>query len=68
MAQVADVPEAALALLRDPDQSLTYAALSAQTGVPVSTLWHRKPGRVSRRGAAAKKQYLTPSEENALVA
>jgi hypothetical protein len=66
MAEIADPPAAALAWVEDLDQPLTYAALSQCTRVPASTLWHRKNGRACRRKAAAKRQYLTPSEEDGL--
>ena len=48
-------------------QSRSYAAISQSTGVPISTLWHRANGRLSRRANAASQQYLTPKEENALL-
>jgi Tc5 transposase DNA-binding domain len=45
----------------------TSAVLSEFDHVPVSTLWHREYGRPTRREVAARKQYLTPSEEKALA-
>ena len=67
MAATADPPAAALVWAKDLNQPLTYSALSQHTGIPASTLWHRKHGRASRRNAAAKRQYLTPSKEEGLV-
>ncbi len=48
-------------------KSNTYASLSGLSGVPESTLWHRKHGRVSIQQRGANQQYLTPQEEKALV-
>jgi hypothetical protein len=62
-----DDAEAVLATLRSSTEHQTYAALSEISRVPASTLWHREHGRPSRREVAAQKQYLTPSEENALA-
>jgi hypothetical protein len=45
----------------------TYADLSDFSNVPASTLWHRAHGRPSREEKAKCQQYLTPSEEKALV-
>jgi hypothetical protein len=45
----------------------TYAERSKLTAVPISTLWHHEHGRLSRKDAAAKRQYLTPSEEKTVV-
>ena len=45
----------------------TYAALSELTGVPGSTLWHRRHGRASMQQKCVDQQYLTPQEEKALV-
>jgi len=45
----------------------SYGALSNQSGVPLSTLWHRDHGRGSIKQKAASQQYLTPQEEKALV-
>jgi hypothetical protein len=52
---------------RDSAKPQTYAALSARTNIPASTLWHRAHGQPSRRDKAAKQQYLTLQEESALV-
>jgi hypothetical protein len=35
--------------------------------IPMTTLWHRNNGRPSRKNRAPTQQYLTPSEEKALV-
>jgi len=51
----------------DPTMPRTYAALSYFSNVPASTLWHRAHGRPSRDEKAKCQQYLTPSEEKALV-
>lgn len=67
MPTTADLPAAALAWLKDYDQTMTYAALPEHTRIPASTLWYRKHGRKCRRDAAAKGQYLTPTEEHGLV-
>jgi hypothetical protein len=45
----------------------TYAALSKYSQVSRSTLWHRIHGRPSKEENAKRQQYLTPSEEKALV-
>lgn len=52
---------------RDSAKPPTYAALSARTNIPASTLWRRAHGQPSRRDKAAKQQYLTLQEESALV-
>jgi hypothetical protein len=39
----------------------------SRNDLPLSTYWHRVHGRPSRQDTAAKRQYLTPSEEKALV-
>ena len=52
---------------RNPAKPPTYAALSTRTNIPASTLWRRACGRPSKRDKAAKQQYLTPQDENALV-
>jgi hypothetical protein len=49
------------------DSAYTYAALSAYSGVPRSTLSHRARGRASKEDKAKSQQYLTPIEERALV-
>ena len=45
----------------------TYLALSNWGQVPYSTVYHRAHGRPSREDKAKSQQYLTPSEEKALV-
>jgi hypothetical protein len=59
--------EAMDATSRHSSKNETYAALSESSRVPASTLWHRKYGRPSKKEVTAQKQYLTPSEENALA-
>lgn len=51
----------------DPSQANTYVALSKFSKVPYTTLWHRAHGRPSIDEKARDQQYLTPSEEEALV-
>ncbi|KAF2176613.1 hypothetical protein K469DRAFT_512225, partial [Zopfia rhizophila CBS 207.26] len=51
----------------DPSEPRTYTALSKRGNVPRSTLWHRAHGRPSKEEKAIGQQYLTPSEEKALV-
>ncbi|KAF2187224.1 hypothetical protein K469DRAFT_725309 [Zopfia rhizophila CBS 207.26] len=51
----------------NPSMPTTYAALSESSNVPTSTLWHRAHGRLSKEDKAIRQQYLTPSEETALV-
>jgi hypothetical protein len=45
----------------------SYRVLSDLSGVPASTLGHRKRGRKSIQQRAADQQYLTLQEEKALV-
>ena len=45
----------------------TQEPLSDSDHLPLSTRWHRKHGRPSRRDKAVKQQLLTPCEEQALV-
>lgn len=45
----------------------TYAALAERGEVPLTTVWHRAHGRPSKEDKAQRQQYLTPSEEKALV-
>ena len=45
----------------------TYTALSKSHKVPRTTLWSRAHGRPSIEEKAKGQQYLTPSEEKALV-
>jgi hypothetical protein len=49
------------------DVRRTYAALSEQSNVPLSTLHHRARGRLSKQETAKRRQYLTPEEEQAVV-
>jgi hypothetical protein len=65
--EVMESPEAVLARMRSSPNPKTYAERSKLTEVPISTLWHHEYGRLSQKDAAAKRQYLTPSEEKALV-
>ena len=67
MTEVMDPAEAVLARWRGFPEPKTYAELSKLTNVPNSTLWHHEQGRLSKKDAAAKKQYLSPSEEKILV-
>jgi Tc5 transposase DNA-binding domain len=62
-----DPASAALCDGLDPSKPRTYDALSESTNVPSTTLWYRADGRPSRQEKAASQQYLTPSEEKALV-
>ena len=52
-----------------PNVRRTYAALAERCDVRVSatTVWYRDNGRPSRQTKAERQQYLSPSEENALV-
>jgi hypothetical protein len=59
--------EAVLARTRSPPNPKTYAERSKLTEVPISTLWHHEHGRLSQKDTAAKRQYLTPSEEKTLI-
>jgi hypothetical protein len=60
---------ATVALLEglDPTESGTYTTLSKSSKIPYTTLWHRAHGRPSIQDKAKSQQYLTPSEEEALV-
>ena len=49
------------------DVPRTYAILAERGEVPLSTLHHRARGRRSKEQKAQNQQYLTPSEEKALV-
>jgi hypothetical protein len=49
------------------DVRRTYAAISEQSNVPLSTLHHRAQGRLSKQETAQRRQYLTPEEEKAVV-
>jgi hypothetical protein len=49
------------------DVRRTYSALAEHGDVPRSTVWYRDHGRPSKEEKAQRQQYLTPSEEKALV-
>jgi DDE superfamily endonuclease len=49
------------------DKPQTYAALSEEGNVPLTTVWYRVHGRPSIDQKAVKQQYLTPQEEKALA-
>jgi hypothetical protein len=65
--QTIDQATAVLTKFSDSTDCKTYVALSELSNIPVSTLWHRAHGRQSRKEKAKGQQYLTPSEEKALV-
>ena len=44
----------------------TYDAMSKRKDVPLTTLYHRAHGRLSREEKDQGQLYLTPSEEKAL--
>jgi hypothetical protein len=67
MTEAMEPAEAVLARTRSSPNPKTYSERSKLTEVPISTLWHHEHGRLSRKDAAAKRQYLTPSEEKTLV-
>jgi hypothetical protein len=67
MVETMEPTEIVLARIRRSPDSKTYAEWSKLTELPLSTLWHHQHGRQSRKVAAAKQQYLTPSEEKTLV-
>ena len=50
-----------------PDLPRTYAAIAEYGGVALSTVHHRAHGRRSKEEKAQSQQYLTPSEEKAVV-
>jgi hypothetical protein len=62
-----DPASAALCEGLNPTEPRTYTALSKSSNVPPTTLWYRAHGRPSRQEKAKRQQYLTPSEEKALV-
>lgn len=47
-------------------EKINITALARDHGIPMTTLWHRRRGRATRRERAGKQPYLTPSEEKAL--
>lgn len=51
----------------DPAESRTCAAISRSSKLPYATVWHRAHGRPSIQDKAKGQQYLTESEEDALV-
>ncbi|KAF2177297.1 hypothetical protein K469DRAFT_486914, partial [Zopfia rhizophila CBS 207.26] len=51
----------------DSTQPKTIAALARSSNVPYSTLYKRAHGQPSIQEKAQKQQYLTPSEEKAVV-
>ncbi|KAK9427097.1 hypothetical protein V1505DRAFT_359134 [Lipomyces doorenjongii] len=51
----------------DPTGPRTYTALSKSHKIPRTTLWNLAHGRPSIKEKAKRLQYLTPSEEKALV-
>jgi hypothetical protein len=59
--------EAFLAGTKISPSPTIYAERSKLTEVPIFTLWHHEHGRLSRKDAVAKRQYLTPSEEKTVV-
>jgi hypothetical protein len=67
MAEVMEPPEAVHTRIRSSPNPKTYTERFKLTEVPISTLWHREHGRLLRKDAAAKRQYLTPSKEKALI-
>jgi hypothetical protein len=44
-----------------------YATQARRKGVPRTTLWYEEHGRPSFKAKAQSQQFLTPSEEKALV-
>ena len=67
MTKAMEPAEAVLIGISSSLNSKTYAARSKLTAVLISTLWYPEHGRLSRKDAAAKWQYLTPSEEKTVV-
>jgi hypothetical protein len=67
MAGVTDALTTVLAGRRNSSEHETYAAEAKSSDLPLSTYWHRVHGKPSRQDTAAKRQYLTASEEKALV-
>jgi hypothetical protein len=51
----------------EPNEPMTYTALSVRHKVPRTTLWNRAHGQPSIEAKAAGRQYLTPTEEIALA-
>lgn len=67
IAEAMEPAEAVLVRTRSFPKPKTYAERSKLPEVPISTFSHHEHGRLSRKDAAAKRQYLTPSEEKAFV-
>jgi hypothetical protein len=61
--------DAATAALRgcEDTKTINITARAKENGVHMTTLWHRNNGRPSIKDRAPTQQYLTPSEEKALV-
>ncbi|OCL05720.1 hypothetical protein AOQ84DRAFT_379311 [Glonium stellatum] len=62
-----DPASQALAQVLPSNVSRTCSALAKRSGVSRTTVWYRRRGRPSRKTKAEGQQYLTPSEEKALV-
>jgi hypothetical protein len=62
-----DRASAALSEGLEPSEPRTYTALLKEGRVPRTTLWYRAHGRPSKEEKDRRQQYLTPSEEKALV-
>lgn len=67
MAGVVETSTTGLARCRKSVERMTYAEKAEQNDLPLSTYWHRLHGRPSRKETATKSQYLTTSEEKALI-
>jgi hypothetical protein len=67
MAEVAGDSTIVIATRVRSTKCRTYATEAQLNDLPLSTYWHRVHGRPSRHDTTVKRQYLTPSEENALV-
>ncbi|KAF1830592.1 hypothetical protein BDW02DRAFT_468387, partial [Decorospora gaudefroyi] len=53
---------------RDPEEDFPYRKVAEQFNVDRTTLSrHYKGAQASRAGAASKRQYLTPQQEEELV-
>jgi hypothetical protein len=62
-----DTASIALSEGLEPNEPMTYTALSVRHKVPRTTLWNRAHGQPSIEAKAAGQQYLTPAEEIALA-
>ena len=67
MAEVAVPSTTVLARRGKPTERETFADKAKLSDLPLSTYWHRVHGRPSRQDTAVKRQYLTSTEERALV-